>query len=82
MSSFIQFTAAELVELKDTYQRFPLWIDANRIVAVSPRFHAETWGGRTYHRVDGTFLQLEGGEHAHVADDLESVIGRLAEVRS
>ncbi len=77
MTRFMQFTAAELVELKDTHQRFPLWIDANRIVAATPRFHSETWGGRTYRRTDGTLLQPEGGEYAHVADDLESVMERL-----
>lgn len=73
----MKFTGGDAVQLKDTCKRFPIWIDAHRIVAAAPRFRSETWGGRTYHIPDGTFLQLEDGEHAHVADELEDVVERL-----
>lgn len=69
----IRFSNSELTTLKEGYERFPVWIDADRVAAVMTAFRSETWGGRSYHIPTGAFVQLDCGEHVTVAESAEVV---------
>lgn len=74
----IHLTLARVEELKDERVLVPVWIDADRVVAITPNFRSETWGGRTYSIPDGTGVLLEGDERATVRECIETVVALVA----
>jgi hypothetical protein len=63
---------ATTVRVKDTWVHFPIWIDVDRVVCVSPSLQEQNYGG-VYFTVDGTKIDFEGGQSVRVREEAEEV---------
>lgn len=79
--TFIQLTAGEAVELKDSREWTPVWIKAADIVAVREHFFTQTWAGRIFATVNGAVVHLASmpGMPVHVRETPEEVVMLVSE---